>query len=195
MRAGKLGIIVTLSIAPLATCVSHVSVEGSPCPCPEDGLICCPSSGKCVASAATCPATYPPSSRTRCQNDGECLPDERCESWTVDGSPAGPGECRHACPDSIPCAEGEECELAPHDLHALQDLNVARICVSATPIAGCENLGCRDCSPNERGNTYCDENKVRGCFWATHPQCGLVCRSVLVSDCGERSCLVQDGVV
>jgi hypothetical protein len=177
-----------------AGCVSRVSVEGAPCPCPQDGMECCESLGslgKCIRSGAQCPTKYPSSSAEPCQRDGDCPSDEVCESWTVDGAPAGPRQCRRTCPGSYPCADGEVCETAPHDLQALQDLSVARMCISATPAAGCENQGCHECT--DLGSTYCDGNKVRGCFLAIHPQCGLTCRSLTVTDCDQLGCVVKDG--
>jgi hypothetical protein len=134
------------------------------------------------------------SSQQACQVDGDCSPGELCESWTVDGVLAGPGRCRRDCSAGYACAPGELCDPAPHDGKPLQDVQVARMCVSEIPESGCEGMGCHTCPPGTLGGTYCDGDKVRGCFLATHPKCGLTCRPILVSDCGQASCVVDNGV-
>lgn len=175
-------------------CVSHVPVEGAPCPCPEPGMTCCPTLLTCVSSMESCPAMHSSSSRQSCRSDGECPKGELCESWAVEGTPAGPGQCRRDCSDGFACAQGEVCDPAPHDGRPLEDLQVARLCVSAIPDPGCEGQGCHECPVGTLGSTYCEGHSVRGCFLATHPKCGLTCRPVSVSECGLRRCLVQEGV-
>jgi hypothetical protein len=176
-------------------CVSHVPIEGSPCPCPN-GIDCCIPLAQCLSPGTTCPEIYPTSSRQSCQRDSDCTKfGEFCESWTVDGIAAGSGECRRGCAEGLPCADGEICGLSPHDLQPLKDLHVAHICVSITPPAGCEGQGCYDCNFDELGKTYCDGHLIRGWFLATHPQCGLTCRSLIAKDCGMVSCVVEEGIV
>jgi hypothetical protein len=176
----------------VAACVPHVAVDGAPCPCPE-GFDCCATLSQCIPAGGQCPATYPPSSMRTCRWDSDCTPNEMCQSWISGGTPAGPGVCRRCCPDRYTCADGEVCELAPHDNRPLEDMSLGRICVPAAPPAGCESQGCRDCDLSQLGNTFCDGNRVRGWFLALHPRCGLTCRSILVTDCTPDTCEIFDG--
>jgi hypothetical protein len=179
----------SLALLSLAACVSHVPVEGAPCPCPA-GLVCCETLGRCLAQDAACPSTYPESSNQPCQRDDECtIPGEFCASWEADGVAAGPRVCRRACSAEHACFDGEICSLSPHDLAPLEDLNVARLCVSAIPAVGCEHQGCEDCDLDQFRSTYCDGNAIRGCFLATHPRCGLTCFSLIANDCGTQRCV------
>lgn len=175
-------------------CVSHVSIEGAPCPCPEPAMTCCPTLQQCVSSPEACPRTYPASSLQPCRLDRDCSLGELCESWTVDGAPAGPGQCRRACSDGLSCAPGEVCDPAPHDGRPLADVQVARMCVSEIPEPGCEGQGCHACPEGTPGGSYCKGNTVMGCLFAAHPRCGLTCRQATLSECEPKRCLVQDGV-
>jgi hypothetical protein len=157
-------------------------------------MVCCRTLQKCVSSIEACPNTYPASSQQSCRSDGDCPLGELCESWTVEGAPAGPGRCRRDCSEGYTCAQGELCDPAPHDGRSLQDVQVARMCVSANPEPGCEGQGCHTCPVGTLGGTYCEGNTVRGCFFATHPKCGLTCRPVLVSDCDRQNCFMEAGV-
>src|SRR3989339_1271159 len=49
----------------VSTCVSHVEIEGAPCPCPE-GYSCCATLSGCIPSHTLCPNTYSPSSNKSC---------------------------------------------------------------------------------------------------------------------------------
>jgi hypothetical protein len=184
--------IFVLTSATALTCISHVDVDGSPCPCP-DGYSCCETLAKCMATTAVCPSTHPPSSGRPCQADSDCGAAEMCHSWANSGAPGGPRLCRQRCADKSPCADQEVCEITPHDGRPLPEMFLARLCVPATPPAGCEGQGCRAADMDQLGHTFCDGDTVRGWFMATNPRCGLTCQSVVVQDCSPGVCEAKDG--
>lgn len=177
----------------LAACIPHVSVEGAPCPCPE-GYACCSTLAQCLADGKECPGAYPASSGQACAKDRDCPRNELCQSWTTQEQMFGPQQCRRACPSEYPCGDGEACELTPHDGLALDAMSIGRICVPAIPPEGCKDQRCRDCVPSQLGKTFCDGKAVRGWFVGFHPQCGLVCRSIIVDECMTSHCVeVENG--
>lgn len=170
------------------SCVPNVSIEGAPCPCPN-GLSCCESLFVCQSPGASCPEIYPASSGADCQKDSDCSATEQCQSWTLeDAIMSGSRSCRRVCEGGLSCAEGEVCELTPHDGMSLETLNVTQLCVSYPPTEVCASQGCAECGPDILGKTYCNGNQLLGCFIALHPECGITCELVLVSDCGPDGC-------
>lgn len=181
------GMILVTALALSGTaCVPELTVEGAPCPCP-DNKVCCESLATCLAPGDDCPQAYPPSSQTPCEHDTDCPTGEACQAWTLeDGTQAGPRECRHACPDrDRTCAQGEVCQPAPLDGRALGDVHIGWLCLPEQPPAGCEDLSCRDCE--RAGGSYCDPTGeiVLGCFLAVHPACGLSCNLIEMQRCED----------
>ena len=161
-------------------CVEHAPVEGAPCPCPG-GYACCETLGTCVARdrAEACPDEQPASSARACERDAECAPGELCEAWQDSGGElAGPRQCRKSCGAAKPCAEGESCQLVPHDGISLYEADLARACVA--PRASCT---CKDCEPAQLGRTYCEDLQIKSCFIAFDELCGVSCELVVVQTC------------
>lgn len=172
----------------LTACVPHVEIEGAPCPCPSEYL-CCETLAACVATRDQCPDRYPPSSAAPCRSDSECLFNEVCQSWSGEGGKAaGPGQCRRSCTTSIPCAEGESCELTPHDGQPLASMALLRACIPPTPAEGCPEVGCKACTEEQVGKVFCGGVTIMGCFITLNDRCGLTCELVTLQDCYPGQC-------
>jgi hypothetical protein len=180
-----------VSAALAASCVPWVEIAKAPCPCPN-GFTCCETTFSCVASAAECPARYPPASETPCTSDADCKDTELCLAWESQGTLAGPRVCRTACPKDYPCAQDTTCQLAAHGGLPLKQMSIARLCVPTSGSAGCADNGCGQCAAGNIGQVYCDGKMLRACFVALHPTCGLVCDPVAV-ECPYGCGLVSGG--
>jgi hypothetical protein len=186
-----LGVIIGLLL--WVSCVPHVEIEGSPCPCPG-GYMCCELLFECIDEQGTCPDSYPPSSATPCLTNDDCPKGEVCQAWSMEnGSIGGPKTCRRDCSSGFSCASTEVCKLALQDGTLLADLNVARMCTTEAPLEGCKNDGCLDCEISQLGQTFCEDKGIHGCFLGIHPVCGLTCSSSVVQACGYAGCMDSGG--
>ncbi|NOZ87392.1 MAG: hypothetical protein GXP49_14200 [Deltaproteobacteria bacterium] len=176
-----IGLLLTLSNM---ACIPESPIEGAPCGCPG-GYECCETLGTCVRAGSDCPDTYPASSARACKQDQDCPQNELCLGWLVDKDMAGPMECRHECEGDYPCAPGEICELALHDVRDLFDMNTARLCMPKSPPAGCEGYACQNCPADRLGMTFCSGKYVHACMIGLHPLCGLTCKLVSLQDCDQ----------
>lgn len=199
-------------LLPAWGCVSEVELEATPCPCGE-GYQCCTSLGLCLQGNQSCPTTYPPSSAGACSGDTDCPANEACHAWSLDSKEvAGPRQCRRTCDEpSIPCAQGESCQLAPHDALPLADEQRVPLCLpsgphgqqdggplndatgDAVPEASCDPWSCQDCPPDKVGKTFCDGTSLSGCLVSTHPTCGATCEKVELKHC--TNCTESGGVI
>ncbi|MCA9671160.1 MAG: hypothetical protein KC503_36430 [Myxococcales bacterium] len=195
-------------------CVRRVDLDRTPCPCGDD-FVCCETLRSCLRAGdeASCPASYPPSTGSACTRDSDCDPAEACHSWTVGGSDevVGPRQCRRLCEPTRACADGEVCELAPHDGRALDAFFTAGLCVAGSarddgdattgPSDGgdaggggeCGPWSCQGCPTDRVGQPFCDGTDLYGCLVSAHPTCGLKCERVLLKRCTE--CAVSGGVI
>jgi len=174
--------------AALAACWPHVAVEGAPCPCPN-GFACCDTLATCLPAGEACPSAYPASSRQPCRFDAGCPLAEICAAWSLDdGVIMGPQECRRACPDDYPCADGESCGLVAHDAVLLDALHVTRACLATPPTVDCAGASCAACLATDLGRSFCDGTHVLGCFLALSPSCGVSCDVLDLEDCVDEVC-------
>lgn len=176
-----------------SSCVPHVEIEGTPCPCP-DGYTCCSTLAECIATHKACPDTYPASSEKPCARDSDCPRGELCQTWSLGANGlAGPQSCRRDCSTGFPCHGNEKCGLILHDGSSLDDKKVVQACIIPNLAQGCETPGCRDCNPSYLGKHFCQEKTIHACFQNLHPECGLLCSNTMVQGCGSAGCMDTGG--
>ena len=178
-----------------AGCVPLNEISGAPCPCPKEaGYICC--NEQCVKASA-CPADGDGSTNgdTECRFDTECDGDagEVCRSWQDDnGIMRGPGLCTSKCGADSDCSKDASCELTLHDGRPHGDTHVTLACVDTTAEPGCNAAGCSECAQAPFGTTYCaDEDTVETCVTATDPVCGLYCKTIVIAECKDATCIKE----
>jgi hypothetical protein len=157
------------------SCVPGIDLFEAPCPCGE-GFTCCEILGVCLPAGQTCPSTVPSSGRS-CERDVDCAFGEQCASWTLeDGTISGPRVCKRACSEHS-CHPGERCLFSLHDGKNASDLAIARLCLEETPSPECAPWICAGCPGLELGkiSNCADNNRLEGCLFALHPECGLKC--------------------